>query len=46
MIKYELVNLKTEDQKKSAALLRSKGYYLFNELNDTVAIDLKEIKLY
>ena len=46
MIKYEFVNLKTEDQKKSAILLRSKGYYLFNELNDTVAIDLKEVKLY
>lgn len=46
MIKYEFVNLKTEDQKKSLVLLRSKGYYLFNELNDMVAIDLKKIKLY
>lgn len=46
IIKYEFVNLKIEDQNNAELLLKSKGYYLFKELNDMVAIDLKKIKLY
>jgi FkbM family methyltransferase len=45
IIKYESVNLKIEDQKNLILLLKSKGYYLFNEFGDTIGINLKKINL-
>lgn len=46
IIKYESVNLETEDQKKLVTLLKNEGYYVFNEFCDTVGINLKKIKLF
>jgi FkbM family methyltransferase len=46
MLKYEFVNLSLEDQNKATLLLKSQGYYVFKEFNDTVAIDLYKIKLF
>lgn len=45
IIKFESVNLKIEDQNNLVLLLKSKGYYLFNEFGDTIGINLKKIKL-
>lgn len=46
IIKYESVNLNTEDQVKLIILLKKYGYYLFKEFGDTVGINLSKIKLY
>ena len=46
IIKYESVNLEIEDQKALVALLKNNGYYVFNELGDTVGINLKNIRLF
>lgn len=45
IIKYESVNLEIEEQNKLIVLLRNKGYHTFNELEDTVGINLKKVKL-
>jgi FkbM family methyltransferase len=46
IIKYESVNLNSEDQVKLIVLLKKYGYYLFQEFGDTVGINLSKIKLY
>lgn len=46
IIKYESVNLNSEDQVKLIILLKKYGYYLFQEFGDTVGINLSRIKLY
>lgn len=45
MIKFEHVNLNKEDKENSLILLRKEGYYLFDELGDTIGIDLHKIKM-
>ena len=45
LIKFESVNLSISDKQSANLLLVCNGYYLFDELGDTVAIDLKRIKL-
>jgi FkbM family methyltransferase len=45
MIKYESVNLSKEDKKDLKLLLKDNGYYLFDEKGDSVAVNLKKIKL-
>jgi FkbM family methyltransferase len=46
IIKYEQVNLNQGDKIKLENLLKSHKYFLFDELGDKVAINLKKIKLY
>ncbi len=46
IIKYESINLKEEVKKDSILLLLNQGYYVFNELGDTIAVNLKKIKIY
>lgn len=46
IIKYESVNLEIEDQRALVTLLENKGYYVFNELGDTVGINLRKIRLF
>lgn len=46
MIKYEFVNLNHRDNNNLSLLLRKEGYYFFNEAEDTIAIDLKKIRLF
>lgn len=46
ILKYESVNLSAEDKRKSLNFLQEKGYYLFNESGDTVAIDLHKMKIF
>lgn len=41
IIKYESVNLKEEQQVELISFFKSKGYYVFKEVNDTLAINLK-----
>ena len=45
MIKYESVNLNLIEKEDAIALLKKSGYYIFNELGDTIAINLRKIKL-
>lgn len=45
IVKFEHVNLSNEDKINSKKLLKSKGYYVFNEANDTIAINLNQIQL-
>lgn len=46
VIKYESVNLNEDDRHNLLLLLKKHGYYLFNELGDTVGIDLNKIRLF
>lgn len=46
IIKYENVNLKLSDQIQLNVYLKKHDYFLFDEVGDTVAIDLAKIKLY
>lgn len=45
MIKFESVSLSNEDYKSVKLLLEEKGYYVFKEFNDTIAVNLKKIQL-
>ncbi|AXO81593.1 FkbM family methyltransferase [Olleya aquimaris] len=45
IIKYESVNLSSRDFKESVKLLKSKGYYVFKEMNDNIAINLSTVRL-
>ena len=46
IIKYESVNLNSEDKGKLMDLLKKQGYFLFQEFGDTIGVKLSEIKLY
>lgn len=46
IIKYESVNLTSEDKDKLKFLLKGQGYYLFEEFGDTVGVNLSKVKLY
>lgn len=46
IIKFENVNLNEEDKKAITKLLKIHNYFLFDEFGDTIAVDLKKIKLY
>lgn len=45
MIKYESVNLSLLEKEYAIALLKRTGYHVFNELGDTIGIDLRKIKI-
>lgn len=45
IIRYEYVNLKDSEKNFSKKLLKTKGYYLFIEGGDMMAINLNKIKL-
>lgn len=45
IIKYEHVNLNHTDRRLCRELLKAKGFYIFQEGNDTIGINLKKIKL-
>lgn len=45
LIKFESVNLSISDKQNAYSLLKNNNYYLFDELGDSVAVDLKRIKL-
>lgn len=45
IIKYESVNLSDEGKKQAIILLKKEGYYVFNEMGDTIGIDLKKIRI-
>ena len=45
IIKYESVNLENETAAQAVKLLRSQGYFCFAEGIDTIAVNLKKIKL-
>jgi FkbM family methyltransferase len=45
IIKFESVNLTHEGKRSSNSLLRKQNYFLFNEFGDTVALNIKKIKL-
>ena len=46
IIRYESVNLSNKDNYELSILLKSYGYFLFNEFGDRVGINLNKIKLY
>lgn len=46
IIKYENVNLSIMDQNNLKRILKNQKYFLFDELGDTIAINLKKIKLF
>lgn len=46
IIKYESINLDKFDNERLILLLKKYNYFLFSEFGDTVAINLKNIKLY
>lgn len=46
IIKYEKVNLSENDKIQLKSLLNSHNYFLFDELGDTIAINLNSVKLY
>lgn len=46
IIKYESVNLTYEDKISSYHLLRKQNYFLFNEFGDTIALDIKKIRIF
>lgn len=46
IIKYENVNLSIVDQNNLKRILKNQKYFLFDELGDTIAINLKKIKLF
>lgn len=43
IIKFECVNLSSADLNSSITLLRKNGYFVFQEMNDCIAINLKKI---
>ncbi|MES2239806.1 MAG: FkbM family methyltransferase [Bacteroidota bacterium] len=45
IIKFESISLSTPDISSLDGLLKKQGYYIFKEGNDTVAVDLKKIRL-
>lgn len=45
IIKYESVNLSSYDFRESVRLLKSKGYYVFKEMNDNIAVNLSTVRL-
>lgn len=45
ILKFESISLSSEDIDSINDLLEKQDYYIFNEGNDTVAVDLKKIKL-
>ena len=45
LIKYESVNLDTSSYLKSIKLLKEKGYFVYKEMNDNIAVNLGKIKL-
>ncbi|MCF6308042.1 MAG: FkbM family methyltransferase [Flavobacteriaceae bacterium] len=45
IIKYENVNLKNKEAKELQLLLKDEKYFLFEEKGDTIAVDLKRIRL-
>lgn len=45
ILKFESVSLSVEDINSVCNLLKKQNYYIFNEDNDTVAVDLKKIRL-
>lgn len=46
IIKYESIHLKANDRICLEALLSNRGYFIFMEFGDTVAVNLNKIKLY
>jgi FkbM family methyltransferase len=46
LIKFENVNLNEDEKKASMEILKANNYFLFNEFGDTIAVDLKKIKLF
>jgi FkbM family methyltransferase len=46
IIKYESVHLNHEDKEKLKILLKGKGFYLFQEIGDTVGVNISKVKLY
>lgn len=46
LIKFEWVNLSIDTKKESIKYLRNKGFYLFDENNDTIAVNLNLAKIY
>lgn len=45
LIKYESVNLDTSSYLQSIKFLREKGYFVFKEMNDNIAVNLSKVKL-
>lgn len=45
IIKYEFCNLSVKDNQAAKKTLEYLGYFLFNEGNDMIAVDLRQIKL-
>lgn len=45
IIKYEHANLTNQNQNDLLLLLKNNGYFVFNELSDTIGLDLRKIKL-
>lgn len=45
VLKYESIHLKYEDRVDLEILLKNKGYYIFKEFGDAIAVNLNKIKL-
>jgi len=45
LIKYESVNLDTSSYLQSIKFLKEKGYFVYKEMNDNIAVNLSKIKL-